>query len=276
MMSVHSIFFKFLSFIILALVMTFNSTISHAEDVAQGSEEEMAEIAQKLNNPVSSLINFPMQNNFDFGGGPSDDGFQYKLNVQPVVPLNLNENWKVISRTIIPFIHQEDRIGTSSQTGLSDINQSFFFSPQKPGAFIWGLGPVLLFPTATDDLLGTEKWGVGPTGLILKQEHGWTYGALVNHIWSFAGDDDRSDVDQTFLQPFLNYTTTRHTTFGLNMESTYDWEIEEWTVPVNAFVTQLVKINTMPVSFTMGGRYYADKPTGGPDWGLRFVVTLVF
>jgi hypothetical protein len=220
-----------------------------------------------------------VQNNFDFGGGPNDDGFQYRLNIQPVIPIKLNDDWKILSRTIVPYIYQEDRIGTSSQSGLGDSTVTLWLSPQqeeKEGGQIWGIGPIFQVPTATDDLLGSEKWGVGPSVILLKQAHGWTAGMLANHLWSFAGDDSRQDVNATFIQPFINYTTKSHTTFGFNTESTYDWENEEWTVPLNLFVTQLVKIGKMPVNFQLGGRWYADKPSGGPDWGLRFTITLVF
>jgi hypothetical protein len=244
----------------------------------QPAGAEMAELAKKLNNPAASLISVPLQNNFDFGGGPNDDGFQYRLNIQPVVPFDLNENWKILSRTIVPYIYQEDRIGNSSQSGLGDSTVTLWLSPEKekPGAPIWGLGPIIQLPTATDDLLGSEKWGAGPSAIFLRQEKGWTVGALVNHLWSFAGEDSRQDISATFLQPFVNYTTKRHTTFGFNTESTYDWENEQWTVPFNLFVTQLVKLGKLPVSFQVGGRYYAEKPSGGPDWGLRLGVTFVF
>lgn len=245
---------------------------------AASGGEAMAEIARKLNNPVASLISLPLQNNFDFGGGPNDDGFQYRLNVQPVIPFSLSEDWNLISRTILPYIYQEDRIGTSSQSGLGDTTESLFFSPKKPGpgGLIWGVGPELYLPTATDSLLGAEKWAAGPTVLALWQKHGWTYGALANHVWSFAGHENRQRLSSTFLQPFLSYTTGHHTTFGVNTESTYDWVNSQWTVPLNAFVTQLVKIGKKPVSFQFGGRYYGERPSGGPEWGLRFTVTLVY
>jgi hypothetical protein len=242
------------------------------------SDADMAELAKKLNNPAASLISVPLQNNFDFGGGPNDDGFQYRLNVQPVIPFDLNDDWKILSRTIVPYIYQEDRIGTGSQSGLGDSTVTLWLSPEKekPGAPIWGVGPIIQLPTATDDLLGSEKWGAGPSAIFLRQSEGWTVGALVNHLWSFAGEDSRQDVTATFLQPFINYTTKKHTTFGFNTESTYDWENEQWTVPLNLFVTQLVKLGKLPVSFQVGGRYYAEKPSGGPDWGLRLGVTFVF
>ncbi|MES2438074.1 MAG: transporter [Verrucomicrobiota bacterium] len=250
---------------------------AHASEAAAAGGESMADIAEKLNNPVASLISVPFQNNFDFGGGPNDDGYQYKLNFQPVIPISLNDDWKLIARTIIPFIDQHDRITPGSETGLGDTAASFFFSPahQAPGAPTWGVGPIFFLPTATDDLLGSEKWSAGPTALWLRQAHAWTYGGLASHAWSFAGEDDRGYVSLTSLQPFLSYTTPEHTTFGGNLESTYDWNAGEWTVPVNLFVTQLVKFGTLPVSFQLGARYYAEKPDNGPDWGLRFSVTFV-
>jgi len=241
------------------------------------SEDNAAELAKKLQNPIANLISAPIQNNFDFGAGRNGDGFQYKVNIQPVIPFSLSEDWNVISRTILPVVYQEKIIGNTSQSGLADTLQSFFFSPTKPafGGWIWGAGPVFQLPTATDELLGQEKWGIGPTAVVLRQEHGWTYGMLANQVWSFAGEDDRAYVNRTYLQPFLSYTTKKHTTFSLNTESGYDWEQEQWTVPLNLMVSQLVKIGKMPIQFQIGGRYYAEAPMYGPDWGLRFTVTFL-
>jgi len=247
----------------------------HAQEAGGDADHD---IAMQLSNPVASLISLPLQNNFDWGGGPNGDGFQYRINIQPVIPFDLNEHWNLISRTILPYIDQQDVIGTTSQSGFSDIVQSLFFSPKAPtaGGWIWGAGPAFLLPTATDDLLGTEKWGGGPTAVFLRQENGWTVGMLANHIWSFAGEDARQDVSATLLQPFLTYTTGTHTTFSLNTESSYDWENSQWTVPVNLGVSQLLKIGGSPVQFQLGGRYYAETPDNGPEWGLRFTITFLW
>jgi len=237
-----------------------------------------AELAKKLQNPVASLISVPLQNNWDFGIGPAD-ALRYYVNIQPVIPFSLTQDWNLITRTIVPIIYAESPVpGGDNQAGLGDILQSFFFSPKEPtrGGWIWGAGPVFLYPSATDDALGAEKFGLGPTVVLLKQQSGWTYGMLANHIWSVTGDSDRADVSATFLQPFLSYTTKTFTTFILNTETTYDWENEQGTVPLNWMVQQLVKIGKQPVAFQLGARYYAEKPAGGPDWGLRFAITLLF
>jgi len=236
------------------------------------------DLAKKLSNPVASLISVPLQLNYDEDIGPGD-GSRWQLNVQPVVPITLNEDWNVISRTILPIVSQEDIPTGNDESGLGDILQSLFFSPKEPtaGGLIWGVGPVFLLPTATDDTLGADKWGIGPTAVLLKQEGPWTYGALANHLWSFAGDSDRADISSTFLQPFLSYTTPTAWTFTLNSEATYDWKREDWAIPLNGVVSKLVQVGTLPLSVGAGLRYWVeDSPASPEGLGLRFIVTGLF
>lgn len=243
------------------------------------AQDSGADLAKKLSNPIASLISVPFQFNYDQGFGPND-GDREVLNIQPVIPISLNEDWNLISRTILPVIWQHDIAGPSgNQFGLGDITQSFFFSPKQPtaGGIIWGAGPVFLIPTGTDELLGSEKWGIGPTVVALKQDGPWTYGILANHIWSFAGDHNRDDISSTFLQPFLSYTTPDAWTFALNTESSYDWEHDDWSVPINFTVSKLVTLGEQPVSLTAGARYWAAAPENGPEgWGFRLAVTFLF
>ncbi|MHA7777660.1 transporter [Roseibium sp. M-1] len=238
-----------------------------------------ADLAKKLSNPVASLISVPFQWNYDHGFGPSD-GSKVTLNIQPVVPISMTPDWNIISRTIFPVVWQNDIAGNSgTQFGLSDTVQSLFLSPAEPGpsGIIWGVGPALLFPTGTDDLLSARKWGAGPTGVVLKQSGPWTYGGLANHIWSYAGPDGQPDVNATFLQPFLSYTTKDAWTFTLNSESTYDWTSDEWSIPINAMVSKLVTIDNQPISFQAGVRYYAASSDNGPEgFGARTAVTFLF
>lgn len=260
---------------LLALVFVF--AVVHAGRVA--AQDNPAALAKQLSNPVAALISVPFQFNYDTGYGPGD-GSKFLLNIQPVVPISLNERWNLISRTILPVVAQSDLYpGAGDQSGISDIVQSFFFSPKAPtsSGWIWGAGPVFLLPTGSDDLLTTDKWGAGPTAVFLKQEGPWTYGALVNHIWSFAGEDARADVNTTFLQPFLAYATSSAWTFTLQTEATYDWENEQWAIPVNGLVSKVTRVGSQLVSLGGGLRYWADAPGSGPDGiGYRAVVTLLF
>jgi hypothetical protein len=246
----------------------------------EASEAYETNLAMQLSNPVAALISVPMQLNYDQDIGPGDDGDRWLLNVQPVIPFDLNDQWNLISRTILPVVQQSDIFpGAGTQTGLGDTLQSLFFSPKAPTAsgWIWGAGPVFLLPTGSDDLLTTDKWGAGPTAVMLKQSNGWTRGVLANHVESFAGDDDRADLSSTFIQPFLTYTTGDQWTYAVNTESSYDWEDERWSVPVNVTVSKLTRFGSQLVSLGGGARYWFQSSRAGAEgFGLRFTVTLLF
>lgn len=249
-----------------------------AEDAGEGEKDKAYELQKKLENPVANMISVPFQNNWDFGIGPAN-AMRYTLNVQPVIPFELRRDWNLITRTIVPYIYAESSVeGGEDKSGLGDITQSFLLSPVKPvGGWVLAFGPILRYPSATDDALGGEKWGAGPQVLALRQSSGWTYGAMAYHLWSFAGSDSRSDLNQTSLQPFLSFAFKKtHTTVGVSSESSFDWEADEWTVPISVKVGQLIRIGKQPVKLGLSAIYYAERPAGGPDWGTRFEVTLPF
>ena len=257
---------------ICALLLLFIAPIAHAQDADA--------LAKQLSNPIASLTSVPLQLNYDDGIGPQDDGDKFYLNVQPVIPVSISEDWNMISRTIVPIVSQHDVApGSGSQFGLGDTVQSLFFSPRTltTSGWTWGIGPVLMVPTGTDELLGGEKWGAGPTGIALKQtESGWTYGVLFNHIWSFAGEDDRPDISATFLQPFLAKSLGEGRTVNATFESTYDWLGEQWTLPLNIGYSKVSRIGKQLVSYQGGVRYYMEAPDNGAEWGLRFTFTMLF
>ena len=256
-----------------AIADTVSSVGAAQRAVSQG------EIAKKLNNPIAAMSILPFQYNHDKNIGLTDQGERSLVNIQPVLSSTLNKEWNLISRTIVPVIVQSDIPPGNDDSGIGDLVQSFFFSPQAKtsSGWTWGAGPVLLLPTATEVLLGADKLAVGPTAVALKQENGWTYGALANRLWSIVGNDDRADVNASFMQPFVAYTLPSYTTFGLNTESTYDWIAEQWSVPINLTATQLFKVGKQPMSLQLGARYWADSPdSGAEDWGIRIAYTLVF
>jgi hypothetical protein len=255
-----------------------NRTLPQKDATPEAGEHSAEELAKKLSNPVSSLISFPIQSNFDFGMGPGGSGWRMTMNIQPVIPIALNPKWNLISRTILPIIHQGNVVAAGTgQSGLGDAVQSFFISPNKTEPFIWGVGPVVLIPTATNEFLGSDQLGLGPTLVVLKQQGHWTYGALFNHIWRVAGGDGKPNVNSTFMQPFLNYSTKSAWTYGLNTESTYDWTGSSWSVPIHFSVSKVVRFGKQPISFGGQLRCWANSPTGGPEGcGFRAIVTGIF
>lgn len=249
--------------------------------VQTASEEgriDTAHLARQSTNPLSQLINVPTHFDLDQDVG-SADGERVSMTVQPVVPYRIDPEWNLVSRTEVPLLYVDDVPAGEQGVGLGDIVQSLYFSPVRSAesGWAWGAGPALQMPTATDAVLGTEKWSVGPTGILVLQEGAWTLGILANHLWSVAGDDDRSDVNATYAEPFLAYTTSSAWTCALNAESTYDWDAEELGVPVNLTLEKVLDLGGRLMQFGVGVRYWAEETEAGPEgWGLRFDLTFLF
>lgn len=261
----------------LMLAACIGATPVFAQDAPK--DTSTADLALQLTNPIASLISVPAQNNFDFGLGATGTGSRYVANIQPVVPISINNSTNLLSRTILPFISQSDVTAPgASQTGLGDVVQSLFLSPKAPTAsgLIWGAGPVLLVPTATNAALGTGKWGIGPTAVALKIVGQNTFGVLANHIWSYAGNSTRADVSSTFVQPFYTFTTRAATSYGITAELSHDWTNDLTVMPITASISQVMVLGRQPVSIGGGVRYFVLSPTGAADWGLRFNFTLLF
>ena len=248
-----------------------------AVSAAQPASEE--DLAKETQNPVSDLISVPFESNFNFGVGPNDD-LQYILYVQPVVPFRLSKDWNLITRTIIPLIDQPELgPGVGDVFGLGDIQLSLFLSPAKSGALIWGIGPIFQFPTATDDALGSDKWSAGPTAAALTIRGPWVAGAVVNHLWSFAGDDDRADVNQTLIQPIVNYNLPGGWFLTSVPLITANWEKDgddRWTVPIGIGVGKVHRFGTQPVSLQLTPYYNVVRPDDAAKWTLQFRINLLF
>lgn len=260
-----------------------NLSVGAGQAVIEESEavekDNAGDVAKKLANPIAAMISVPFQLNYQQNYGLNDEGDKWTLNIQPVVPIELNEDWNIISRTILPVVSQDNLFaGSGSQNGIGDIVQSIWFSPKAPtdNGWIWGAGPVFLIPTGSD--VSAKKWGTGPTAVALKQDGSWTYGGLANHIWSTGGSDEIvKDISSTFMQPFLTYITPEAVSFTLMTETTYDWKAKQWSVPLYGMVTKVGKMGNQIVSYGAGANYWAESPEGGPEgWGARFILTFIF
>ena len=239
---------------------------------AQGDQD----LAAKVANPVSNMISLPFQNNWDTGYG-SQDASRFNVNVQPVIPFSIGDDWNLITRTIIPYVNQgSPESGVDDVQGLGDTSQSFFFSPKRPrDGVIWGVGPQVVWPTGAKGLTA-GKYAVGPAFIVLKQEKGLTYGLLANQTWSVAGKSTYDDTSMLFLQPFASMTMPDTTSYGVNLEASYDWQRNQWVVPLNFTVSHIFRFGEQPVSLGLTGRGYLQRPSGGPDWGVRFTANFLF
>ncbi len=265
---------------------------------AMGQQEENTEeLAKKTQNPVADLISVPLQNNFNFGAGSNHNKMIYILNVQPVIPIKLNDDWNLITRTIMPIINQPSLFPTAgglvhstTGTGLGDINPTVFLSPAKPGELIWGIGPTMTLPTATDRDLGSGQWSMGPAGVALIMQGHWVYGALMNNQWSVAGWGDKP-VNAMLLQWFVNYNLPDGWYLTSSPIVTADWKADKggdvWTVPLGGGIGKLFRLGQilpleghpiakLPINTQLAAYGNVAKPEFGPAWQLRFQIQFLF
>ena len=241
--------------------------------------QETPELAKQAQNPIASLISVPFQNNFNFNTGTQDD-LQNVLNIQPVIPFRVSNRWNVITRTIVPLIHQPELApGIGNVSGLGDVQFSTFLSPARASRIIWGVGSILSIPTATDDLTGTKQLGVGPTAVALTIHGPWLIGALVNNVFSVAGASDRRAVNQMLVQPFVNYNMAGGWYFTSSPIITADWKAENdqrWTVPLGGGLGRIFRVKKQPLNTSLQAFGNVERPAGAAGWSLRLQTQLLF
>ncbi len=251
------------------------ATSAHAEL----SAEELAKLSQ---NPVGNVVSVPFQNNTNFNTGPQS-GTQNILNIQPVIPIELNPEWNLITRTILPLVWQPGSTpGENTTFGLGDLQLSGFVSPSQPGpgGLIWGAGAIAQMPTDTNGL-GNKNWGLGPTAVVLRIEKGspWVYGALVNNVWSLSSSGRGGSYSNFLLQPFLNYNFLGGTYVGSAPIVTANWKADSgqrWTVPLGMVVGHIFHLGKLPVNSQIGAYYNVVHPDNGANWQLRVQVQFMF
>lgn len=245
---------------------------------AELSAEELAKLAQ---NPVGNLISVPFQNNTNLNYGP-EKGTQNVLNIQPVIPISVNSDWNVITRTILPVISMPalgplgDRVN-----GVGDIQFNAFLSPANPGKWIWGAGLITQLPTNSNSELGNKNWGLGPTFVVLHLDHGspWVYGALVNNVWSLGSSGQGGSYNNGLLQPFINYNFPGGFYITSAPILTVNWKADSsqrWTVPVGGGIGKIFHLGKLPVNAQLSAYYNVVKPDNGPNWQIRAQVQFMF
>jgi hypothetical protein len=249
------------------------------------AENKDGDLRSAVQNPISALISVPFKFTFDFG---ADNGDAQFVNIQPVIPISVGE-WNVVNRIIAPLgsvdgpitgqANNPSPVPGDGASGLGDINYSAFLSPQKVDKLIWGAGASISMPTASDDQLGAGKWSAGPTAVILTQPSWGSAGLLGRQLWSFAGDDDRTDVSQLLIEPFVNYNLSNGWFLITDMVITANWKASsgnEWTVPVGGGIGRVFKIGNQPINSRLEAYYNVERPDGAPEWNVAFTWQFLF
>ncbi len=239
--------------------------------------DDTAELAKAAQNPIADMISIPIQSNFNFNYGANRDKSQIVTDIQPVVPIHLNKEWNLITRTIIPVTYTEY---PAYQTGIGNVQFTGFLSPANSGKFTWGVGPVFQFPTATDTFLGNKVWSGGPAGVGLLITGHWVVGLLAQNVWSFAGPSgpDNPSVNQFLTQYFINYNLPKGWYITSSPIITADWKAagaDQWTVPFGLGAGKIFKIGKLPFNAQVQAFYNVIRPTIGPDWSVRGQIALL-
>ena len=245
---------------------------------AELSAVELAKLAQ---NPVGNLVSVPFQNNSNLNVGPNKVT-QNVLNIQPVIPISVNTDWNVITRTIVPVVTMPAPApGVNGAQGIGDVVMTAFLSPAKPGEWIWGLGPVAQLPTNTTAELGNKNVGVGPSAVVLHLDHEdpWVYGVLVNNIWSVSSNNQGGSYNNGLIQPFVNYNFKNGVYIVSSPIATVNWQAasgQQWTVPLGGGIGKIFHLGELPMNTTLAAYYNVVKPEYGPNWQIRAQVQFMF
>ncbi len=249
--------------------------ILHSTLAKAGGDPTTAELAKQDQNPITRFYVMRFEDNVQLGFGPENRALNF-FRIQPLIPLELSKDWTLLTRVIIPIAHSP---WPDSTDGLSDISLIAFLTPARSGEFIWGIGPALLLPTATDEALGTEKWSAGPAVAGVYTSGPWVVGAVVQNLWSFAGDDDRLDVNTMTLRPIINYNLPNGWYLTTSPSIAANWKADadsRWLVPLGGGVGKVFRLGGQRMSTTVESYYHVESPAIGPDWQLRVQLSFLY
>ncbi len=233
------------------------------------------ELAISVHNPFEDFVKVPIQSTTGFQLGP-DHKVGDDLNIEPLVPFSLNADWDLFARpsldiTYLPSPHE--------QSGLGDLQTSFLLSRAKETTWVWGVGPIFQFPTASSSELGTGRWSAGPTAALVYSEGPWFGAILAYHLMSFAGNRERGSVNQTYIEPMISYNFESGWYVDCDPAITYDWTADTanaWTIPMGADIGKAFKMGSQDLSLQVGAYDLVKRPDGAPQWIARVSVTFLF
>lgn len=267
-----------------------SSPPSQATDLSRLTPAQQAALQAAIikisQNPVGNIAIIPFQNNFNYGVGPYTR-YQYNLNVQPVIPFMLSKSMNLVVRTIIPIIDNPSfaspqgcaTAGCPWTFGLGDIQEQFYFAPKtRPGALIWGAGPIFQFPTASPGTLGAGKWAIGPAAAALIMPGHIVTGMLVTQLWSFAGQANRPNFSAALFQPFFNYNLKDGWAISTAPIITASWTAAQnkWAVPLGGGVAKTFRAGDQLMSLSALYYTYVTRPITNPQTNLKVVWSLLY
>ncbi len=263
--------------LLLSAVLAVSATAQQTPTPAQPPPSVMTdqELAISVHNPFEDFVKVPIQSATGFQLGPYHKVGD-SVNIEPLLPFSLNADWDLFARpsltaTYAPTPHE--------QSGLEDLETSFFLTPAKNSTWIWGVGPIFDFPSASSSELGTGQWSAGPTAALVYSEGPWLNAILAYQLMSFSGNRARGSVNQTYIEPIISYNFDSGWYVDCDPALTYDWTADTanaWTIPMGADVGKAFKMGSQDLSLQAGAYDLLKRPDDAPQWILRVSITLLF
>ena len=237
------------------------------------------EAARKSQDPFADKISLSLKNALSFNSGPLT-GTSYEFDLQGLLPTNLNDSWRILHRPLLPVLRQpESVVGGGHTWGLGDLTYQAFLTPIRNSTLVWGVGPILVIPSASNPRLGGGKWSAGPSLGVVSQPGNWTLGVVVANTWSFAGDSVRDSINQLSLELLFDCNLKAGWFVGYEPQLSADWKAslgERWLIPVGGGVGKAFALARQNAVFSAFGYRNIARPTGAPDWQFQFGVQFEF
>ena len=239
------------------------------DSIRINSAQSKHQIAIRLKSPVSNLVVFQLSDIVTIQDAEPKT-IMNTFQAQPIIPIPLSKNLRIVTRITATVNHLWET-GSSTKYGFGDMSTEFWLSPNYDvDQFGFGAGGIVTYPTASNPVFGLQKWLVGPTAAIVKQQGAFTVGLVANHQWSIEG----SAFNKTFVDPWFGYTWQHGFAVEMESQSSYDWTGKDWIIPIQAGVGQLILVEKLPINFQLDGVYLLHGPVQ-PVWGANLTISFV-